>query len=130
LVLGWLGVSSEGHDVHELTITRRIVDAVAARAEGRAVTKVTVEIGRLSGVVPDAVAFCFDVCAEGTAVEGAELAIVETAGRGRCRACATDFAMTTLYDACPACGRRRAERIAGEELNILSFEMRREREVA
>jgi hydrogenase nickel incorporation protein HypA/HybF len=42
--------------------------------------RVRLEIGRLSSVMPEAIRFCFDVCARGTALEGAELEIVELAG--------------------------------------------------
>lgn len=42
--------------------------------------RVVVEIGRETAVLPDAVRFCFDLCAEGTVVEGAELEIVELMG--------------------------------------------------
>ena len=58
--------------MHELGITRNIVSIVAERAAGRQVTKVVVEIGKLSAIMPDAVAFCFDVCAKGTPLEGAK----------------------------------------------------------
>jgi hydrogenase nickel incorporation protein HypA/HybF len=42
---------------------------------------VRLEIGRLSAVVPDSIRFCFDICAQGTPLEGAELEIVESAGQ-------------------------------------------------
>ena len=43
--------------MHELAITCGIVELVAKAAKGRKVARVTVEIGKLSGVVPDVVAF-------------------------------------------------------------------------
>ena len=47
------------------------------------VRRVRLEIGRLSGVVPDAVRFCFDLVAAGTTLEGAVLEIDEPGGRVR-----------------------------------------------
>ena len=47
--------------MHELSITQSIVDACAERAGSARVLRVTVEIGRLSGVLPDAVRFCYEV---------------------------------------------------------------------
>jgi hydrogenase nickel incorporation protein HypA/HybF len=67
--------------VHELSITRNVVAIVSERAEGQRVTRVRLEIGRLSAVVPDSIRFCFDICAQGTPLAGAELEIVESAGQ-------------------------------------------------
>ncbi|MEP7271708.1 MAG: hydrogenase maturation nickel metallochaperone HypA, partial [Acidobacteriota bacterium] len=57
--------------MHELGITRSIVGICVEHSAGARVKRVTVEIGKLSAIMPDAVRFCFDVCAKGTAVEGA-----------------------------------------------------------
>jgi Zn finger protein HypA/HybF involved in hydrogenase expression len=43
--------------MHELGITRNIVAIVADAANGRRVRCVTLEIGKLSGVMKDAIAF-------------------------------------------------------------------------
>jgi hydrogenase nickel incorporation protein HypA/HybF len=67
--------------LHELSITRNVVAIVSERAEGQRVTRVRLEIGRLSAVVPDSIRFCFDICAQGTPLEGAELEIIESAGQ-------------------------------------------------
>ena len=67
--------------MHELSITRNVVAIVSERAVGQRVTRVRLEIGRLSAVVPDSIRFCFDICAQGTPLEGAALEIVESAGR-------------------------------------------------
>jgi hydrogenase nickel incorporation protein HypA/HybF len=66
--------------MHELAIAESIVDAVCEKAAGRAVHRVTVRIGRLSAVVPDALRFCFDLATEGTPAEGAVLEIEQPAG--------------------------------------------------
>ena len=66
--------------MHELSITRNVVAIVSERAAGQRVTRVRLEIGRLSAVVPDAIRFCFDICAAGTPLAGAQLEIVESAG--------------------------------------------------
>jgi hydrogenase nickel incorporation protein HypA/HybF len=66
--------------MHELGITAEIVDIAARYATTDRVRRIVVEIGRETAVLPDAVRFCFDLCAEGTPVQGAELEIVELAG--------------------------------------------------
>jgi hydrogenase nickel incorporation protein HypA/HybF len=108
--------------VHELSITRNIVAIVGDHADGRRVRRVTLEIGKLSGVMTDAIAFCFDVVAQGTVLEGAALDIIEVEGHARCAACGAEFDMPTLFTAC-ACGSRRLHRLRGEELKIKTMEL-------
>ena len=66
--------------MHELALATEVVAICAARADGARVIRVRLEVGRLAAVLPDALRFCFDACANGTAVEGATLDIIETQG--------------------------------------------------
>ena len=109
--------------MHELGITRNIVAIVAEAAKGRPVRRVTLEIGKLSGVMSDAVAFCFDIVATGTVLEGASLEIHEIDGRARCEACASEFDVPTLVTPCH-CGSRRLMWLRGEELKVKSMELK------
>lgn len=108
--------------MHELGLTRNIVAIVAEQAKGRRVKRVTLEVGKLAAVMPDAIAFCFDVVSRGTALDGAALEIREIGGRARCRDCGRVFDQETLVTPC-ACGSHRAERLQGEELNIKEMEL-------
>ena len=56
--------------MHELALTREIVDIVCKAANDRRVHKVTLEIGRLSCVMPEAIEFCFDVVAQARSRKG------------------------------------------------------------
>ena len=111
--------------MHELGITRNIVAIVGDAANGRRVRRVMLDIGKLSGVMSEAIAFCFETVAQGTALEGATLEIRQIEGRARCEVCGLDFATETLFTAC-ACGSRRLTRLQGEELNIKSMELETE----
>ncbi len=108
--------------MHELSITRSIVAIVEEAAHGRRVRRVRLDVGRFSGVVPDALLFCFDVVAQGTALDGATLDINEIAGLSRCRQCGTEFETATLFQAC-TCGSHSIDRLAGEELKIREMEL-------
>jgi hydrogenase nickel incorporation protein HypA/HybF len=66
--------------VHELAITESLVDLVVERTAGRRVVTVTVRVGDRSGIVPDAMSFCFDVVAAETPLSGAALVIEECPG--------------------------------------------------
>jgi hydrogenase nickel incorporation protein HypA/HybF len=111
--------------MHELGIARNIVAIVGDAAKGRRVRRVTLDIGKLSGVMSDAIAFCFETVAQGTALQGATLEIRQIEGRARCDACGSEFVTETLYAAC-ACGSCRLQRLQGEELNIKSMELEEE----
>ena len=108
--------------MHELGITRNIVAIVAEAAKGRRVTRVHLELGRLSGVMGQAIAFCFETVCKDSAIEGATLLIHEIDGRARCRACGNELATPTLFTPC-GCGSRDLVRLAGEELKITTMEL-------
>ena len=108
--------------MHELGITQEIVALAVARANGKRVCRVVVEIGKLTAVLPDAVQFCFDLCTEGTLIEGAELIIVETPGTGRCRDCAAIVELDRPFGRCP-CGCCDLEWLTGEELKVTEIEV-------
>ncbi|GAB5468361.1 MAG: hypothetical protein Kilf2KO_13910 [Rhodospirillales bacterium] len=63
--------------MHELGLTRSIVSIVAEHAGPRRVKRVRLAIGPLACVEQQALAFCFDLVAEGTVLAGAALEFVE-----------------------------------------------------
>ena len=77
--------------MHELAITQSLVDTITERTSGARATLVRLDIGKLSGVVSDAVAFCFELVADGMPLRDARLEIKEPAGRATCRSCAAEF---------------------------------------
>ena len=108
--------------MHELAITQSMVDVIVDRLGSARVTAVHVRIGKVFGVVPDAVRFCFDLVAEGTVVEGARLEISEPAGRARCRQCGADFGVDDLVLLC-RCGSVDVELSQGGELLVRAVEV-------
>jgi hydrogenase nickel incorporation protein HypA/HybF len=108
--------------MHELGITRSVVAICAENSGGVAVKRVTLEIGKLSAILPDAVRFCFDICAKGTVVEGATLEILEIAGKALCADCGGEFALNDLVGRC-SCGSNDLKIIAGEELKVKEMEV-------
>ncbi len=109
--------------MHEVSITQEVVATIAGRFGDSRVTVVRLEIGKLSGVLADAVRFCFDLVAEGTVVEGARLVIEEPPGRVLCRDCAAEYEVDWVVVLCPACGSAHAEVLSGKELRIRSVEV-------
>lgn len=108
--------------MHELAITQSVVDAVCEHTGGAPVASVRLRIGKLSGVVPDALRFCFELIAEGTALQGAALVIDEPPGAGHCRSCGVDLVLTDLLLLCP-CGSADVQVVSGRQLTVQSIEV-------
>lgn len=108
--------------MHELAIAQGVIDVVTGRLPGSTVTEVRLEIGALSGVVPDSLRFCFDLATEGTMLAGARLDITEPAARCACRSCHREFVPDGPLPLCP-CGSADVAVLAGDELRIVSVEV-------
>lgn len=112
--------------MHELSLAQSLVEIAeehARRAGGAIIRSITVEVGELSGVVPEALEFAFDVCSQGTRAEGAALVLRHMPGHGRCVACAAQAECHELTAVCPACGALAFELNAGLELRVLELEI-------
>jgi hydrogenase nickel incorporation protein HypA/HybF len=108
--------------MHELALAESIVGAVCDRADGRPVRRVTVRIGALTAVVPDAMEFCFGLAVQGTVADGAVLAIEHRPGTAHCRSCGADVRLPDPILLCP-CGSADLEVTGGRELQIVSMEV-------
>jgi len=108
--------------MHELAIAENVVSTVLERTAGHAVSVVRLRVGRLAGVVPEALTFCFEVAAAGTELEGATLEIEMQPGRAHCRSCEDDFELADAILLC-ACGSADVELMSGRELMVQSVEV-------
>ncbi|MGJ5672386.1 MAG: hydrogenase maturation nickel metallochaperone HypA [Nostochopsis sp.] len=108
--------------MHELGITQNIVAIVSEHAHGSKVKRVLLEIGKLSAIMPDAIRFCFDICSQGTVLEGAKLEILEIAGLGKCCQCHAKVPLEKPFGKCK-CGSTKIDLIAGQELKIKEIEI-------
>lgn len=108
--------------MHELSITQSVIDTVVERTQGARVTAVHLTIGRLSGVVPDSVRFCFELIADGTPLAGARLDIDEPVGLASCRGCGQRFELRELILLCP-CGSADVSVEDGQQLALTSVEV-------
>jgi hydrogenase nickel incorporation protein HypA/HybF len=108
--------------MHELAIAESVVSSVLERTGDRHVSVVRLRVGRLAGVVPDALDFCFELAAAGTPLEGASLEIIEEHGRAHCRSCETDFTLNDAILLCD-CGSADVALLSGRELSVTSVEV-------
>ncbi len=120
--------------MHELALSRAIVDAALRHGEGRRVATVHVRVGSLRQVVPDSLAFYLELVARGTACEDARFELESVAALLRCPGCKREWdpappplafheampagALPPIPAfACPHCGAG-GEVLAGEQLEI------------
>ena len=113
--------------MHEMSLAEGVLQIVEDAAKGpqgfARVKAVVLEIGRLSSVEPEAMAFCFEAVSKGTVAEGARLEIVEVPGRGLCLNCGQEVALDQVYDPCPACGGYPVQPISGTEMRVRELEV-------
>ena len=119
-------IGKDRQAVHEVGITQSILDIAIdnARREGaKHISSLTVEIGGLSGVIPEAVEFCFEAVTRGTMAEGASLNIIHTPGKGRCLDCHALVELDPITFNCSACESYNLERLQGDELRLIELEI-------
>jgi len=108
--------------MHELSITQNLVAIVEEHAQGQRVKRVTLEIGKLSSVMADAIRFCFGACTENTTLAGAQVEILEPEGEVTYRRCGLEFTVQQLYEVC-GCGSASLAVCSGDQLNIKETEL-------
>jgi hydrogenase nickel incorporation protein HypA/HybF len=112
--------------MHELALADAAVRICCEHARGGTVVKVELKVGRLRQAVPEALAFAFELVAEGTPAAGAELAIVDVPARVACRTCLAETETHSFPLACTRCGGLDVDVVAGDELHVESFEIEHE----
>jgi hydrogenase nickel incorporation protein HypA/HybF len=101
----------------------QLIEDAARKDRFSKVTTVWLEIGQLSGVEPEAMAFCFDAVARDSVAAGARLEIIALPGAGWCMACAKTVAMTEVFGECPECGSYQMQVTGGTEMRVKELEV-------
>jgi hydrogenase nickel incorporation protein HypA/HybF len=109
--------------MHELSLAESVVAIASRHAAGRPVARVELRVGHLRQVVPAALEFAFELVAQGTPLEGAELLIEDVPAAGRCRSCGTESELPGFPLACAGCGGLDLELLRGEELLVEALEL-------
>jgi hydrogenase nickel incorporation protein HypA/HybF len=108
--------------MHELSLCQAIAERVSSRADPGSLRRVVVRVGHLRQVVPDALAFSWQVLTDGTELDGCELEIEHVPATVHCAACDLTTTLDTPVLACRHCGSVSVELRTGEELLIVSLE--------
>jgi len=112
--------------VHELSLSNGMLDIIQRQALEQRFARVRVvrlEIGALSCVEPDALAFCFESVTRGSVAEGAALDIVTVAGDAWCWDCEAGVSLFRRGEACARCGGYRLQVRNGEQIRLKELEV-------
>jgi len=112
--------------MHEFSIMQAALEAAGekTRAAGASqIHRITLRIGSLSGVVPEALRFAFDALKDQSLAAQADLEIVEVSAVAFCPACATEFAVTEINYECPRCHEPSGQLRCGKEMELAALEI-------
>jgi len=112
--------------VHEVGIIQEAVRMAveAARHQGASrVTCIRLRVGVMSGVVPEALSFAFDLAIRETMAQGATLEIETVTPACWCARCQQEFDCADYVNECPQCGDMSNELRRGKELDLISVEV-------
>lgn len=105
--------------MHELSVCQALVaqvETLARERSARAVLRIEVAIGPLSGVEPQLLAQAFPVASAGTLAEAAELVLHEPAIQVQCDRCGQVTEARPNRLLCAACGDWHTRLLSGDEL--------------
>jgi hydrogenase nickel incorporation protein HypA/HybF len=111
--------------MHEIAIVSSLFEIINRQvAEHRieAISRVHLKVGELAALEPMTLTACFEVLAEGTAAQGAELVIETLPVLARCTPCGSTFRVVKYNFQCPDCRGDTVELVGGKELYIDSLE--------
>ena len=111
------------HEVAIMTEAVRIAEESAQAAGAERVTALKLRIGTLSGVVPEALQFAWDVVRRDTLLADARLEIESNPATCWCAQCELEFACREFFNECPQCHELSGELRRGRELDIAAVEL-------
>jgi len=107
--------------MHELSVCRNLmaqVQEIAAQHQARAVDSIYLQIGPLSGVVPELLQSAFAIASRNSVADGASLIIDASPVRVLCQRCGVRSDTTVNHLVCRSCGDWHTQLISGDELML------------
>jgi len=113
--------------MHELSIAMSMVEMAteeAAQQGGAQVRALHLRLGKLSGVVKEALLFSWEIACEGTPLAGSQLVIEEVSVAVYCPVCRTERELASIqHFFCPVCQAATPEVVRGKELQVVALEI-------
>lgn len=111
------------HEVSIMAEAVRMAVESAQAAGARRITKLRLRVGRMSGAVPEAMMFAWDVVRQDTLAAAATLKIETVAATCWCETCQAEFEYQDFISECPGCHNYSGELRRGRELEIAAVEL-------
>ncbi|MCX6537861.1 MAG: hydrogenase maturation nickel metallochaperone HypA [Acidobacteria bacterium] len=112
--------------MHEVGIMQSVLEIAEAQARTSGalrIREVKMRVGRMTGVVSEALDHAFAVLREGTMAAGARLDVEFVPGAFWCMTCAAEFESDDLIGGCPTCHEPSFDMRRGRELDVVSLEV-------
>jgi len=112
--------------MHEVGIMESVLEIAEsqARASGALrILEIKIRVGRMTGIVPEALEHAFAVLREGTIAAAARLDVEFVPGAFWCVTCAAEFESDDLIGGCPTCHDPSFDMRRGRELDVVSLEV-------
>jgi hydrogenase nickel incorporation protein HypA/HybF len=112
--------------MHELSLIAslfEILEEKAAEKEAKRIVSVTLQVGMLSGAIPELLKASFDIYKKDTIAAGAELETVEVPFKVECNVCHTQMIKDDLVAICDACGSTDLKTLQGTDLFLLKMDV-------
>jgi len=112
--------------MHELSLVMSVVKTISNLCEQnkwQRVLRVTLKVGHLRQIEPEIFAFAFSSATIGTAMEGAEISILEMPIVFKCHNCNKNNDTEDFRFVCPSCNSPDVDLISGMEFVIESIEI-------
>lgn len=107
--------------MHEFGVAASVLDAVEARAGGRAVSALRLHVGALQRLDRAVFDSAFALLADGGVADGAAIDVVEVPVTLRCRRCTGTTTADELVVDCEHCGSHDLELLSGDDLVLESI---------
>ena len=112
--------------MHEISIVQGALDVALETAKASAATQILclrMRVGTMTGVVPEAMQFAFEVLREGTIAAEARLEIETIPASSWCVNCQCEFECVDWLHVCPKCQQPSSDLRRGLELELASMEV-------
>ena len=114
--------------MHELSVALRIVESLdeelAGEPDDLIISTVALQVGTLTGIVPEALDFSWGMATDGSRLQGSKLDIQIVEVAGYCQQCQQEQTLTNLQSMrCPVCLEPIMQITGGNEMEILTVEV-------
>ena len=110
--------------MHEFSLAEEVIKLArqeAGKNRARTVNEITIEVGNMSGIEPEAFESAIGILSEGSILENAHINILRISGKGKCTGCGREFELKGRIDTCPVCHSFPSEITGGNEFRVVSL---------